>query len=162
MDPLDPLDAREIVVAYARVLERDLSENRHPARVDTLPYAKPVVKTAIRTSLKQLASTGQLTDEFREYFETAYVSLAEYIDAELVDLMTEYRTSAEQLTREAVAAGEKTHSPAWRTLAQSSKLAGDVARATTADADSLRAEFSHLLVGVRDGERQQSNGGDDQ
>jgi len=160
MDPLDPLDAREIVVEYARLLERDIFESRHPARVETLPYAKPILKTAIKTSVTQLASAGQLTDEFREYFETAYVSLAEYIDAELVDLMTEYRTSAEQLTHEAIAAGEKTQSSAWRTLAQSSKLAGDVARTVTADADSLRAEFSRLLVGVRDIGRRRSNSND--
>src|SRR5262245_32771514 len=160
MDPLDPLDARDIVVEYARLLERDISENRHPARVETLPYAKPILKTAIRTAVTQLASAGQLTDEFREYFETAYVALAEYIDAELVDLMTEYRTSAEQLIHEAVGPGEKTQRRAWRTLAQSSKLAGGVARTVTADADSLRAEFSRLLVGVRDIERRRSNGAD--
>jgi predicted Zn-dependent protease len=158
MDPLDPLDARDIVVEYARLLERDMSENRHPARVDTLPYAKPILKTAICTSVTTLASAGELTDEFCEYFETAYVALAEYIDAELVDLLTEYRTSADQLTHQASAVVEKTQSPAWRTLAQSSKLAGDVARAVTADADSLRSEFSRVLVGLRDVERQRSSG----
>ena len=39
MDPLDPLDAQQLVIEYARVLERDLTENRHPARADALPYA---------------------------------------------------------------------------------------------------------------------------
>ncbi|MGE5246107.1 MAG: hypothetical protein ACM3SQ_17925 [Betaproteobacteria bacterium] len=66
LDPLDPLDAQQIVIEYARLLERDISENRHPARVDSLPYAKPIIKSAIRTSATQLAASGQLSDELRD------------------------------------------------------------------------------------------------
>ena len=66
MDPLDPVDAQQVVIAYARMLERDVSEGRHPARVDSLPYAKPVIKSAIRTSAIALSSSGQLTAELRD------------------------------------------------------------------------------------------------
>jgi len=69
MDPLDPLDARHVVVAYAQLLERDLDEGRYPARVDSLPFAKQTIKTAIRTSVMQLAVSGELTDELRGYFK---------------------------------------------------------------------------------------------
>jgi hypothetical protein len=145
MDPLNPVDAQQIVAEYARLLELDLEANRHPARVETLPYAKPVIKAAIATSTSALATSGQLTDNLREYLEEAYTLLAEYLEGELVALMTEYRRSADQLVREAPATREKTKTAAWRTLTASSALAGEVARAVTADADALRAEFRALL-----------------
>jgi hypothetical protein len=145
MDLDDPLDARQVVIEYARVLERDLDENRHPARVDSLPYAKPTIKAAICTSVKHLALSGQLTDELREYFETAYTCLAEYLDAELVQLMTQYRQSAEELAAEARSARDRTQTPAWRMLVESGSLAGEVARATTTEAEALRIEFHNFL-----------------
>ena len=148
MDPLDPLDAQQIVVEYAQMLERDVTENRHPGRVESLPYAKPVIKSAICTSARTLAASGHLTDELREYLETAYTLLAEYLDAELVDLMAEYRQSAEQLTAESPAAREKINTAAWRTLAESSSLAGEVARAVTTDTETLRSEFRSFIVSV--------------
>ena len=76
MDPLDPLDAQQIVIEYARTLERDIEEQRLPARIESLPYAKPVIKTAISTSVQQLARSRQLTEDLRQYFETAYTLLA--------------------------------------------------------------------------------------
>jgi len=145
MDPYDPLDARQVVIEYARVLERDITESRHPARIDSLPYAKPVIKTAIATSVKQLARTGQLTDELREYFETAYTGLAEYLDSEIVDLIRLYRESAEELTEPSQSARDRTQTAAWRRIAESSALAGEVARATTKEAGVLRSEFRGLL-----------------
>src|SRR5262249_37409712 len=93
MDPLDPVVAHQIVIEYARNLERDVTEERLPARADSLPYAKPIIKTAISTSVRHLATTGQLTTELRDYLETAYTCLAEYLDGELVDLITTYRRS---------------------------------------------------------------------
>jgi hypothetical protein len=146
MDPHDPLDARQIFVEYARLLERDLSEDRHPARIDSLPYAKPTIRAAIETSVRQLVQTDQLTGELRDYFETAYVSLAEYVDGELARLATEYRRAADQIAAEAPASSERTKSAAWRTLSQSSVLAGEIARATTQEAETLRAEFRRLLA----------------
>jgi hypothetical protein len=146
MDPLDPLDAQQVVIEYARLLERDIEENRHPARIDSLPFAKPIIKTAIRTSVTQLTLSGQLTDELRDYFETAYISLAEYLDGELVDLMTQYRQSAEELTRQSPTTREKVQTSAWQTLVETSALAGDVARATTTEAEALRSEFRSFLA----------------
>jgi hypothetical protein len=146
MDPSDPLDAQQVVIEYARQLERDFAQQRHPARIDTLPYAKPVIKSAIRTSVKSLSASGQLTDELREYLETAYIALAEYLEGELVELMTLYRTSAEQLAADAQSARDKTKTPAWQTLAQSGSLAGEVARAATHEAEMLRSEFQRFLI----------------
>lgn len=146
MDPLDPLDAQQVVIEYARMLERDVNEQRHPARIDSLPYAKPIIKSAICTSVKTLAASGQLTDELREYFETAYTFLAEYLDGELVDLMTEYRRSAEDLVVDAQSARDKTKTPAWRTLSESGALVGDIARAVAAETETLRSEFRSVLT----------------
>ena len=146
MNPDDPLDAQQMVAEYARLLERDIQEERHPARIDSLPYAKPLIKSAIRTSVIRLAATGQLTDELREFLETAYISLAEYLEDELVDLMTQFRQSAEELAAHAQSAREKTATAAWQTLARSGSLAGEVARATTTEAEALRREFHQFLI----------------
>lgn len=145
MDPADPLDAQQIVVQYARVLERDIDEQRHPARIDSLPFSKPVIQEAIRTSVTHLLFSGQLTTELRDYFETAYTSLAEYLDPELVALMTEYRRSAEQLSVEPGAVRDRTSTVAWRTIAETSALAGEVARATSLEVEKLKTEFQELV-----------------
>jgi hypothetical protein len=146
MDPLDLLDAQQVVIEYARMLERDVNENRHPGCVDALPYSKPTIKSAIQTSVRHLADSGQLTLEMRDYLETAYTMLAEYLEAELVELMVQYRQSADALTAELPAAGNKIQTVAWRTLSESSSLAGEVARAVTSEADTLRTEFRSLLA----------------
>jgi hypothetical protein len=149
MDPLDPLDAQQIVIEYARILERDIAENRHPARIDGLPFAKPIIKTAIRTSVTHLACSDQLTTELRGYFETAYTCLADYLDGELVELMTEYRRSAEQLSTEPVSTRDRTKTTAWRTLIEGGSLAGEVARAMASEADKLRSEFQGLMTSIQ-------------
>jgi hypothetical protein len=146
MDPLDPRDAQQVVIEYARLLERDLRENRHPAHVDSLPYAKPIIKSAIRTSLQSVIASGQLTDDLRDFLQTAYTSLAEYIDGELVQLMLQYRTSAAELAADTRLARDKTATPAWRTLADSGSLAGEVARAITAEARELLDEFDGVVA----------------
>lgn len=145
MNPTDPNDAQQIVIEYARVLERDLTEERHPARADSLPFAVADIKTAIRTSVTHLVTSGQLTNELLEYLETAYTSLAEYLDAELVELVAQYRRSAEQLT-EARTAQDKAQTTAWQTLVESGALAGEVARVTTAEAEKLRQEFRTFVT----------------
>jgi hypothetical protein len=131
MDPLDPTDAQEIVIAYARLLERDIDENRHPAHIDSLPYSKPTIQTAIRTSLRQLAASRRLTDELRGYFETAYVCLAEYVEPEIV---LDGRASS--------------RGPAMRARVAAVTAAASVAVAQTTkqDADALRAEFRRFAV----------------
>jgi len=143
MNPDDLARAQQIVVEYARTLARDLEERRLPARVDGLPYAKAAIKDAIETSAAFLCSTDALSDEMREYLETTYVSLAEYLDPELVALVEEYRRAAEELSSGSTTA-ERTATSAWRTLSASAGLAGEIARATTAEADELRARFRQL------------------
>jgi hypothetical protein len=78
--------------------------------------------------------------------ETAYISLAEYLEGELVELMTLYRTSAEQLAADGQSARDKTNTPAWQTLAESGALAGEVAKAATYEAEMLRSEFQSFLI----------------
>jgi len=146
MDPLDPLDAQQVVVEYARVLERDLSEQRHPSRVDSLPYAKPVIKSAIQTSVASVMQSGQMTDDLRDFLCTAYVSLADYIESELVELMTQFRDSAAELAATAPSPREKTATAAWQTVASSGALAGEVARTIAAEAEHLRQEFDTLIA----------------
>ena len=148
MDPLDAADAQQIVIEYARVFERDLEENRHPARVDSLPFAKPVIQAAIRTSVAHLAVSGQLTEDLRAYLETAYIGLAEYLDPELVALVTEYRHATDELTNVSPATREKTSSGAWRSVADASALVGEIARATTTEAEELRSEFHDFLTAL--------------
>lgn len=144
-DEADLAFAQQVVVEYARTLERDLSENKLPARVDSLPFAKAAIMDAIETSVTYLSSTSALTDELREYFETAYVSLAEYLEPELLTLVLEYRRAAEELSA-GVSTADRTATPAWRTLSESAGLAGEIARATTAEAGELRARFRHILA----------------
>jgi hypothetical protein len=145
VNPEDPLSAQQIVSEYARVLDRDLQQGNFPAPIDSLPFAKPSIETAIRTSVSTLASTGQLTDDLREFLETAYVSLADYVAPDIVRLMSEYTRAAEELTAGQRLPREKTTGPAWQRLTESSRLAGEIARAITSDAERLRMEFQQLM-----------------
>jgi hypothetical protein len=148
MDPFDPQNAQHIVVEYARLLEADIEHSRHPGRADSLPYAKAVIKTAIRTSVTHLVQIGRLTDDLRTFLETAYTSIAEYLDAELVNLVTEYRQAAEQVASESPTVGDKTRSNSWRRLQSGGALAGEIARATSEEAEQLRREFQTFLPQV--------------
>ena len=87
LDPLRPVDAQYIVIEYARLLERDLNEDR---RRDSLPFAIETIKTAIRTSMAALAKNGQLAPDLRGYFETAYVCLADYDEFASEKLRSEF------------------------------------------------------------------------
>jgi hypothetical protein len=144
MDPLDPLDAQQIVAEYATLLVRDVTENRLPASVESLPYAKPIIKSAFATSTRTLSASGLLTDELREYLETAYTLLAEYLTSELVEFVTQYRGSADRLTVEAPR--DRAATDAWKELRQTSGLAGEIARATSEEVEALRAEFRTFTV----------------
>jgi hypothetical protein len=130
--------------ADSRVLDRDLQLGSFPAPVDSLPFAKPAIEAAIKTSVLTLASTGQLTDDLREFLETAYVSLADYVAPDLVRLMSEYTTAAEDLTVDHRLTREKTTGPAWHRLTESSRLAGQIVRSIASDAERLRMEFQQL------------------
>jgi hypothetical protein len=141
MDPEDPVVAQVIVAEYARLLEQHSQADQYPSPVSSLPYAKQVIKTAIRTCGRSMLATGQLTEELRDFLEVAYVSLADYVDEELVQLMTEYREAGATLSADGRLAKEKVETPAWKTLARTSGLAGEIARAIAEDTQVLRAEF---------------------
>jgi hypothetical protein len=93
-DDADLAFAQRVIVEDARTLGRDLTAQNLPARVDSLPFAKAAILNAIETSVTFLSSTSILTDELREYFETAYVSLAEYLEPELAALVLQRRPRA--------------------------------------------------------------------
>jgi hypothetical protein len=146
MDPSDPPVAQQIVVAYVRFLERQAESGDWPARLDSLPYPKPTIKTAIQTSAWALASTGQLSDEMREFLETAYVTLADYIEPDLARLMGEYQRAGAALAADQRLAREKLAGDAWRNVSETSSLAGEIARNISEEAEGLRHEFRALAA----------------
>ena len=127
------------------MLERDILENRYPARVDSLPFSASTIKAAIRTAVIQLLRTDRLTDELRDYFETAYISLADYLNPELVTLLTEFRESADDLETTPAAPEQRMQAAAWRTVRESSVLAAEIARTAASECDALRSEFRSFL-----------------
>jgi hypothetical protein len=140
MNPDDPESAQQIVAEYARAQEQH-GDRPYPASIKTLPYPKLTLKHAILTCTATLARTGQLTDELLAFLEAAYVSLADYLDDELVRVMAEYRESTAALATDTSAARDKVHTPAWQRVAETSRIAGDIARAIADDAAALRDEF---------------------
>lgn len=141
MNPEDPESAQQIVAEYASVLERHLANGDLPAAVESLPYPKQTIKSAIRTSVETIIAAGLMTDELHEYLETAYVSLADYVGADLVALMREYRRASDDVAADGRLVQEKTGGAAWQTLAGTSSLAGEIARTIASDAELLTAEF---------------------
>lgn len=143
MNPDDPLSAQSIVATYARMLEQHAEAGVYPLAAATLPFPKPTIKAALVTCLVTLRQTDQLTRELRDFLESAYVALADYLDDELVRVMTEYHEATAALAREAPAARDKVQSAAWRRVAETSRLAGDIARSIAEESNSLRLEFQH-------------------
>jgi hypothetical protein len=56
-------------------------------------------------------------------------------------LLTEYQHAGADLAANARLAREKTGSPAWRTVAETGALAGEIARTIAHEAAELREEF---------------------
>lgn len=141
MNPQDPESAHRIVAEFAGLHEGHVTSAELPVSVRVLPYPKQTIKEAILTCWRTLDVTEQLTPDLREMLEEAYVGLSEYVDEELVRVVKEYRDAAETLAADARSARDKTQTPAWTRLAETGRLAGDVARAIADDATALRAEF---------------------
>lgn len=141
MNATHPAVAQEIVAAYAALLEVHARDEVHPARLDSLPYPKATIKAAVRTCVTALISTGQMTDELRDFLEVAYVSLANYVDAELAQLVSEYRQAGIALAGASLGATERVRSPAWQVLARTGRLVGEIARAIADEAQARRDEF---------------------
>ncbi len=141
MDPLTPQEAQRIVTAYLKQVEAHASTDVYPCSIDDLPQSKEIIRAAFRTCISTLAGTGQLSDELREYLEIAYVSLADYVSPESLELLREYGRAGDELAADRRLAREKTGTDAWRRLIEQSSLAGQLARTISNEADRLRAEF---------------------
>jgi hypothetical protein len=139
MNSDDPESAQRIVAEYAQVLERGESA-AYPASIRALPYPKPTIKSAILTCTATLRETQQLTPEMREFLEQAYAALADYVDDDLVRIMAEYRGALAAVTDVQVAR-DKVQTPAWQRIADTSRLAGDIARSIAEETAALRLEF---------------------
>ena len=139
LNPDDPDSAQRIVAEYARVLERDDS-SAYPASVRTLPYPKQTIKSAILTCTATLRETQQLTSEMCDFLEQAYAALADYVDDDLVRIMAEYREALAAVA-DVPAARDKVQTPAWQRIAETSRLAGEIAKSIADDAAALRLEF---------------------
>ena len=145
MNPDDPESAHRIVAEFAAMHEQHVTEGHLPASLRTLAYPKQTIKQAIVTCVAVLEGSRALTPELLEWLEDAYAGLAEYVDEELVRVVVEYREAAEALGADSRGAREKVHTPAWGRLAETGRLAGNVARGIADDAAGLRAEFRRQL-----------------
>jgi hypothetical protein len=145
VESLTPQEAQRIVAAYLKVVEAHTEANVYPCTLDDLPQSKDTIRAAFRASVAALDAAGQLTSELRDYLEIAYVSLADYVSGECMTLLREYRRAGEELAGERRLAREKVATDAWRRLSEQSRLAGELARAISDDADRLRAEFRSWL-----------------
>jgi hypothetical protein len=114
--------------------------------VDALPYPKQTIMSAIRTSVGALAARGQLTGDLREFLETAYVALADYVSADLARLMGEYQQAGTALAAGGRPPHERTSAAEWQTLVGTSALAGEIARMIAEEADQLRDDFRRFAI----------------
>jgi hypothetical protein len=146
VDPNNPRDAQGIVSAYLKIVEAHAAADVYPGSLRDLPESKEIVRTAFKVSTTALIGTGQLTSELREYLEVAYVSLADYVDEEAVTLLREYARAGEELAADSRLVREKVTTDAWRRVTEQSRLAGQLARTISAEADLLRAEFRSWQV----------------
>ena len=145
MEPLTAQEAQRIVASYLTVVEAHAEANIYPCVIDDLPQSKERIRTAFRTCVTALHATGELTSELRDYLEIGYVSLADYVSDECMKLLREYGLAGEQLADDPRLARHKTGTEAWRRLSEQSRLAGELARAISDDADRLRVEFRSWL-----------------
>lgn len=136
-----PTHAQLVVAEYLQVLERHAEQEVYPGSLRDLPYPKETIRQAFETAARALVAAGRMDDEMGDYLEVAYVSLADYLDDELARLMREYRSAGEALAAQAGAPRERVGTPAWELVSAQSRLAGEIARAVSDEADALRREF---------------------
>jgi hypothetical protein len=141
VNPTNPHHAQMIVGAYLSVVEAHAAKEVYPCSIRELPYSKETIRAAFKTSTIALVSAGRLNSEMRQYLEVAYVSLADYVDEECVTLLREYGKAGEELAADPRLAREKAATDAWRRLTEQSRLAGQLARTISEDAERLRVEF---------------------
>ena len=148
MDPTDPIVAQKMVSEYVALLEQHAGEDVYPAPIASLPCSKEILKASIRTSAAALMSSGQMTGDMRDFLEVAYMSLADYVEDDLVQLMREYQTAGAELAADARLAKDKMGTPAWQQLSATGRLAGEIAKTLAQDTEELRREFRQFLDGI--------------
>jgi hypothetical protein len=141
MEPLTATDAHHIVAAYLKTVEQHAEAEIYPGSLRDLPHSKDTIRRAFQISLHRLSEAGQLTGEMRDYLEIAYVSLADYVPDENARLLREFARAGEELAADSRLPREKTGSDAWRRVSDQSRLAGELARTISVEAEELRAEF---------------------
>jgi hypothetical protein len=144
----DPATAQQLVARYVALVEEHTNGNAFPASVATLPASKAAIKDAVRTVVEALAMTNQLTDDLTGFLEDAFVALANYVDDELAALAAEHRRASIALETDSREPRERLESPNWTTLARTSPLAGEIARASADEASALRREFRSLVAAL--------------
>lgn len=138
MNPHDPESAKRIVAEYAATVERS-DDQPLPASVRLLPYPKQTIKAAILTCAAALRDADRLTPDLRQFLEDAYAALADFVDDDIVRVMTEYREALESAA--SVQPRDRVQTAAWRRVSETSRLAGDIARTIAEDSAALRNEF---------------------
>lgn len=113
---------------------------RISASIRTLPYPKQTIKSAILTCASTLRETQQLTSEICDFLEQAYGALADYVADDLERIMAEYREALAAVA-DVQAARDKVQTPAWQCVAETSRLAGEIAKSIADDTAALRLEF---------------------
>jgi len=134
-------DAQRVVARYLQALENQSERDAYPCSIDDLPESKEAIRAAFRTCVTSLVSAGQLDAAMSDYLEGAYVSLADYVTGECVALLGEYARAGEALAEDRRLAREKLDTDAWRRLTEQGRLAGQLAREISIDAERLRDEF---------------------
>jgi hypothetical protein len=142
---VDPAAAQQLIARYVTVIEEYSAANALPASALTLPAPKGAIKDAVRTVLRALATSNQLTDELKVFLEDAYVALADFVDPELAALAAEHRRASVALEMDPREPRERLASPNWAAVARTSRLAGEIARASAEEAAALRQEFHSLI-----------------
>ncbi len=145
---LDPVAAQQLVARYVALLEAHTAANAFPVSVAMLPASKPSIKDAVRTVLEALTITNQLTDDLKSFLEDAFVGLANYVDEELAALATEHRRASEALEADPREPRERISMANWEVLTRTSRLAGEIARASADEAAALRREFNSLVAAL--------------
>lgn len=140
-----PADTQRVVADYAARLEQDLAENAHPAPVSTLPHSKESIRLAIEESVAALSEMGQMTPDLKDFLQTAYVSLADYLPDDLVKLMREYHEAAETLRNETAVTRDRMRTAAWQRLSETSSLVAGIARSIAEEEARLRSDFDVLV-----------------
>ena len=144
----DPVAAQQLIARYVALIEEHTNGNAFPASIATLPASKTAIKDAVRTVLEALALTGQLTQELTTFLEDAFVALANYVDDELAALAAEHRHASTALETDPREPRERLESPNWAVLARTSRLAGEIARASADEASALRQEFRSIVAAL--------------